>query len=616
MDARPSRGRDVARAALRYRPYLVLVIAVLLIVSVPATRHATKPKSRAAPTVTNDAAAPLAGGQETASTAAASPVASAPSPSLPLTGAARATAAVAPAAKSGLKATATAHAASAAAAAASASAFPGIGTTAATANPNCDPSTGRIKFPSRYAPPCVAPWPMGADNGGATSPGVTADTIKLAWYIPSDATNPGALKQDILDEVNVFNKHFEMWGRHVQVVFYDGTGTDEVSQRADAIKVATQIKPFLSTTANNSVRTYSTELAARGIVNFDNNVSWKDTQLQAPYRWGVQNDDRTTVMHVAEYAGKRLLNRPAQWAGDATMKTKPRVFGVVYPDAWDKGFMDSEFARNKVQPVDAITFTQGDVAGAQERARTIISKLKADNVTTVVDGGDYLFNAVITKEATTQLYQPEWMITGWGFDDVVLFARLNDQQQWAHAFGPGPIQVLPPPDNFESGAGPGSLYYWQYGDSKKPGSTANIGAAWSSVYLFFPCLQLAGPNLTPQTFRDGCFAYPPSGGSYQGYTGYIGASFGTKRPSTPWADYTGWDDMNEKWWDPNQSGPDEGGLTPAGGYYMKSDGGRRYSPGGWPSTAPKAFDPNGAIAMSTGYAANEKPPDYANNNPG
>ena len=86
-----------------------------------------------------------------------------------------------------------------------ATAYPGIGTPAAMANPHCDPKTGRIRIPSRYAPACVAAWPKGADNGGATSTGVSAEAIKMAWYIPSDATNPGALKQDILDEVNVFN---------------------------------------------------------------------------------------------------------------------------------------------------------------------------------------------------------------------------------------------------------------------------------------------------------------------------------------------------------------------------------------------------------------------------
>ena len=56
--------------------------------------------------------------------------------------------------------------------------------------------------------------------------------------------------------------------------------------------------------------------------------------------------------------------------------------------------------------------------------------------------------------------------------------------------------------------------------------------------------------------------------------------------------------------------------TPTGGYYMKTDGGKRYGPGGWPTTDPKVFDKNGAVAQSDGYAPNEKPPDYPNTNPG
>src|SRR5215510_13648217 len=47
--------------------------------------------------------------------------------------------------------------------------------------PNCDTTTGKVAVPSGYAPPCVAPW-KGGNNGGATAPGVTADTITVALY--------------------------------------------------------------------------------------------------------------------------------------------------------------------------------------------------------------------------------------------------------------------------------------------------------------------------------------------------------------------------------------------------------------------------------------------------
>ncbi|MGH9290821.1 MAG: hypothetical protein ACRD0V_21415, partial [Acidimicrobiales bacterium] len=42
--------------------------------------------------------------------------------------------------------------------------------------PNCDPATGKLRLPTVYAPPCVVPFD--GDNGGATSPGVTADSVK------------------------------------------------------------------------------------------------------------------------------------------------------------------------------------------------------------------------------------------------------------------------------------------------------------------------------------------------------------------------------------------------------------------------------------------------------
>ena len=47
--------------------------------------------------------------------------------------------------------------------------------------PNCDTTTGKVAVPSGYAPPCVEPW-KGGDNGGATAPGVTKDTITVALY--------------------------------------------------------------------------------------------------------------------------------------------------------------------------------------------------------------------------------------------------------------------------------------------------------------------------------------------------------------------------------------------------------------------------------------------------
>ena len=45
----------------------------------------------------------------------------------------------------------------------------------------CDTDRGRVAMPVRSPAPCVEPWD-GEDNGGATSPGVTEDAIKIIVY--------------------------------------------------------------------------------------------------------------------------------------------------------------------------------------------------------------------------------------------------------------------------------------------------------------------------------------------------------------------------------------------------------------------------------------------------
>ena len=50
------------------------------------------------------------------------------------------------------------------------------------------PSLGRIMLKSVYAPPCVEPFE--GDNGGATSPGVTADAVKVVFYRADPALDP------------------------------------------------------------------------------------------------------------------------------------------------------------------------------------------------------------------------------------------------------------------------------------------------------------------------------------------------------------------------------------------------------------------------------------------
>ena len=129
----------------------------------------------------------------------------------------------------------------------------GVGTNAALVGPNCDATTGTVKFDRGTSLPCVVPFKAGSDNGGATSLGVTKDSIKVVVYgksIDQQTASDLAFKPNNLatggtgtipdmykDMAAVFEHDYEMYGRKVEFEFVYQTGTDEAAQRADAVAV-------------------------------------------------------------------------------------------------------------------------------------------------------------------------------------------------------------------------------------------------------------------------------------------------------------------------------------------------------------------------------------------
>ncbi|HEX5616299.1 MAG TPA: hypothetical protein VFZ83_14190, partial [Acidimicrobiia bacterium] len=59
--------------------------------------------------------------------------------------------------------------------------------------PNCDTDAGDIAMYDLTTPPCVPAFT--GDNGGATHRGVTAETIKIAYYEPKPDPQTDALLQ-------------------------------------------------------------------------------------------------------------------------------------------------------------------------------------------------------------------------------------------------------------------------------------------------------------------------------------------------------------------------------------------------------------------------------------
>src|SRR5262249_33471729 len=135
-----------------------------------------------------------------------------------------------------------------------------------------------------------------------------------------------------------------------------------------------------------------------------------------------------------------------------------------------------------------------------------------------------------------------------------------------------------------------TVYQWWYGANTTPPTENNYGVVKADVELLMDGLQLAGPNLTPQAFKNGLDAAPPlaTGNTTKNIVSYGNPDF------WPETDYAGLDNAGMLWWDPTAKGQDETG-TDGNGMYRLMNGGQRYLPGQWPTDPMKLFDPTDTV---------------------
>jgi hypothetical protein len=575
----------------RYRPWLVAVVATAIL-----TTLATGGDDPVASTASTGAGvAPSAVGADL--------------PGVEVPGASSGTGAVGGegAAASGTTLPGTTAGGGAAATAAGPSTGPGFGTPEALGAPDCDAKAGKIRISFIWRPRCVRPWPAGADNGGATYQGVTATTIRVVRYNdPIQPITDAELKRRWQTSIDVYERFYRMWGRKIENIVVGKSGDDEVAQRADAVKIAT-LKPFLVIGVPSTDRILITELATRKIIVVTGStVPLSLTNGLAPYVWGSTiQPDELVAMNIAEYAGRRLLKRPAKWAGQPDLRLKERKFGVILPETLDQRYFKEAFGRHGGQAVmQTYSGAQEDAASWGERAQVIAARLRSEGVTTVVAITDLLFTGPMTHAAASQNWFPEWVTTGYLAQDLDIAAATFNQAEWRNAFGVAGIPVA-------SGKRAPWPQYWFYDWYWGPDhSTDNMnGPAHSEATVLFSGIHGAGPRLDPTTFRDGVFALAPTGGASTGSVIAAQHSFG-RHGFFPWDDYNAFDDFDEVFWDPTAVAPDlvTGQNTP--GHYRHLNGGKRYTIDQWPSSEPAMFDPAGTAMYYDAYPPNDRPPDY------
>jgi len=487
--------------------------------------------------------------------------------------------------------------------------------------PDCDEETGRVAIPTVYAPPCVAPFE--GDNGGATSPGVTGDTVKVVVYNtdpeldPLLATQVATAGGDVSPEsaaetasgyLALYEEYFETYGRKVEFEFFTGTGAfnDAAAATADAITIAEK-QPFAVLNAPAQVtREFAVELASRGILCLGRcalALPEDFTKEYLPFTWGIGPSPEQASRLAAEAIGKQAGSGKAEFAGDPALQDKERVYGLVHFETPDGRYKETMKVfkgalRDQGIEIDADVPFELDLARQQENARTIITKLKDAGVTSVIFYGDPLTPGAMTQEATAQEYFPEWFLGPSVLADTTFFGRTYDQDQWQNGFGISLPAGRGEPETQDARL----LYEWFHG-VEPPNNT--YGVIWPDVNLLMVGIHMAGPELTPETFRDGLFRYPPSGGGPTNAQTSRG-----EHGFWPYTDYWGSDDVALIWWDPTAEGQTENGIEGVG-MYRYANQAQRYKLGELPNRARGGlFDVENSVTVFDEVPAGDQPPDY------
>jgi hypothetical protein len=492
----------------------------------------------------------------------------------------------------------------------------GLGSKAALAQTTCDKASGRTNLQYIGSGPfCVNPWKDGANNGGATAPGVTKDEVKVVVYIPTDAQlaaqraaggsgpinqatgQPGNWRDNFKDFDTAYQYAIEQfgsyqtWGRHPVYEFVEATGSDEAAQRADALSVI-QKKPFIVIDAYDQglgAPVFESEIAkAHIIVNgaAASALTQDDIQKQAPYRWATQSDSTASIFLQSSFLST-INGQKAQYAGDTAMQGKTLVFGLLTPvTGYNTDALLAQYKKDKVSaPAAQVTYDSTQAAQFDEVAKTNVAKLQQAGVTSVILVAQQAMIKSMMAAATSNNYNPEWIETGYQFSDFDGYARGWDQNQASHAFGIGVLNPL-----VTGALATNGIFPWYWGT--KAGTTSATGSGWFG--FIYNVINYAGPKLTVANAQKGLFAAPAVGGASDGtvtfQTGY-GRTVGL-----PYDEYLALGtDVEMIWWNPNITGGANAVAQAVGkGKWMYLNNGKRFSFGSFPTGA-KFFDASASV---------------------
>lgn len=403
---------------------------------------------------------------------------------------------------------------------------------------------------SVYAGPC-APGFAG-DNGGATAKFVLPNEVRLGFHHGATEPTVGRVSETPRENENgtdrtmrvlqqYFNQRFETYGR--KLAFYGlPKGTKPEEQSAAAAAADEEMGLFGSF---NIYQGYCEDVARRGQVVLCNPATHEVYLRNRPGFFSWQMDLTQMQGFAAEYVCKKLVGKPAAFAGADSLGTKgrPRKITLVTEVTEEGGismnvFRDAfkrECNGELVSPVQFASGADPGTAGA-------VSRWAVDGVTTVVLGTQAGNTILLQTAASSQGYQPEWVLTSNFGLDFNIVGTLLPKDQAAHTFGVSGWEIAQPPQSKEC--------YRAY-HSIDPDNDPDDGVCtnfWHPMMVFADGIQGAGPRLTRDAFQKALFAL---GYRYGQAPWSIGGGYGPD-------DYSYMDSVGEIWWDSTADNPENG----------------------------------------------------------
>jgi hypothetical protein len=398
----------------------------------------------------------------------------------------------------------------------------------------CGPGKRQIPW-SHYSPWCEPAFH--GNNGGATAPGVTGKEIVITYreaasqdlnlayvLVPRDIIGDNTKAEQTMQAyINIFNKVFELYGRHVVLKPFKGKsdfiqenlGGAVQAVQSDALTVAHEVHAFADLSLIDSSPIYDTYLSENHVINFNLGFLPKSFYEQhAPYSYSPGPDCDKTAEGDAAMIGKYLAGKPAIYAGDPALQRQTRVFGLIVPAGGPSVECTDRLIHLLTDvyhvSVPVIFHYAFNLQTINADISAMITQMQQNHVTTVVCAACDPASPTLTLSYAEKVgYFPEWISEaagagGGGIDGFAQNLIKNAPQEAPHTLLAA--QATAPKENSEA--------WYAYNLGATPEERANLEPLYPIVYehlfLFFSALQAAGPYLTPQTFEAGFQSLPDS----------------------------------------------------------------------------------------------------------